>query len=383
MTTLRQWTRGLPDSTVSRQWYFAGTALVLSAVAVVALLAFGGGSHGSEVAFAVHALVVVVAGCALVSPLPSAIATGIFLQIVAVHPELRSPVVVFAVLTVVVILALVRSPLFSGVCTVVLWYLALTAIPIGDLLPDDLESAAILAALFLASWTGALVLRESLISRRTDSERFKQKIEEERERTIKALHGSVAASLTSVVLRSESIAMKATGASRQDSLLIAEDARRAMHEVRELIRFMKTDDEFDFASSAMREPFTLYENLSIIIGKLRSHGFTVIESGITEESLGGFQLRHGYTVFRELKTNILKYADRSKPVIVAAVNEDDAVTIAIQNDIDSGKADLNMTTDIGLKEASDLVELDGGSLVYNSKGRTWRCELSFPFHQHD
>lgn len=350
----------------------------MCAVAVVYLLVLGTNSAGGNAAVTVHSLTVLVSICSFVSPIPAAIATGILLQIVALNPDFQSPIVVFAVLMSVVILGLVKPPLVSGICSLLLWYLALTAIPAGDLIPDDLESAAILGALFLAGWTGSLVLRESLISRRTDSERFKQQIEEERDRTVRALHGSVAASLTSVVLRSESMAMKASDSSREESLLIAEDARRAMQEVRELIRFMKTDNDSEFESSAMQEPFTLYENLTTIMGKLRSHGFTVIDSGVSEELLSGIQLTNGYTVFRELKTNILKYADRSHPVIVAVVNEDDVLTVALQNTIAGGDPELHMTTDIGLKEAAELVARDGGRLSFTSRERTWRCELAFP-----
>lgn len=379
--TLRQWIQGFPEVPAPRRWFFAATALAVSAVALVALLVHQGGLTENRVAPAVHAAIILVAVSALCAPLPAVITTGILLQIVAVHPELRSPVVIFGMLSVVVAVAMVRHPLVSGVCALCLWYLALTGIAAGDFIPEDLESAAILGALFVAAWAGAIVLRESIISRHHDSERFKHQIEEEREKTVKALHGSVAASLTSVVLRSESMAMTATDSSREESLLIAEDARRAMREVRELIRFMRADAGSDFENSAAREPYTLYENLTTTMGTLRSHGFTVIDSGVNEESLSRIQLAHGYTVFRELKTNILKYGDRDKPVILAAVSDDDALTVAIQNSIADATPDVHMTTEIGLRDASSLVHSDGGTLTFNTDGATWRCELTFPAAQ--
>ena len=350
------------------------------AVAAVTLLVVSS-ENADNVAFLFHSAMVLVAVCGLICPLASSVGTATLLQIAAVHPELQSPVVIFSVLTTVALVSVMKPPLTSALLAVVLWYLTLTGFAVGDFFPEDPETATILGALLVAVWAGALLLRDSLIRRRRQSEQFEKRLEEERDRTVRALHGSVAASLTSVVLRSESMAMNATDGSREESLLIAEDARRAMSEVRELIRFMRSDTDTKFESSSMRQPFTLYENLSTIIGKLRSHGLTVIDSGVNEATLGNIQLEHGYTVFRELKTNILKYADRHHPVIVAAVHEDDALTVAIQNTIAGSTPDFHMTTEIGLKEAADLVRGDGGSLVFTTDGPTWRSELRFPLEQ--
>ncbi|WP_087117860.1 sensor histidine kinase [Corynebacterium urinipleomorphum] len=381
MATLRQWIEGFPEAPAPRRWFLAGTSIVVCAVALVVVLLLGAG-HGDGLAFAFHLVVVLGALSALLCPVPAAATMGVLLQLSATYPELQSPIMVFGVLTTVVLVALRSAPAVSAVCAVALWYLALTSVTSKDFFPDDGETAAILGALLLAGWAGALVLRETLIKRRQESTQFTRRLEDERERTVKALHGSVAASLTSVVLRSESMAMKAEDSSREESLLIAEDARRAMREVRELIHYMRTDSESAFESSAMREPYTLYENLTTITGKLRSHGFTVVDSGVNEETLSCIQLAHGYTVFRELKTNILKYADRSKPVIVAVVNEDDTLTVAIQNTIAGGEPGVHMTTEIGLKDAAELVESDGGALSFTSDGTTWRCELAFPSRAH-
>jgi len=252
----------------------------------------------------------------------------------------------------------------------------------GEFIPDDAEPSAILGAFIIVVWTGGLVIRETLINKRKDSEKFQQQIEDERDRAVKALHGSVAASLTSVVLRSESMAMNAPEDSRQDSLLIAEDARRAMREVRELIRFMRTNDESEFASDDYQGSSDLLNHLLIIVGKIRSHGFSVIDSGINEAVLSGIQIQNGYAVFRELQTNILKYADQTKPIIVAAVRDEEVVTIAIQNTVADHAPDVAMTTEIGLTEAVKLVKRDGGTLSFSKVDSTWRSELTFPLVKH-
>lgn len=348
---------------------------------VVGLLAAG--IPDSTIATTLRLVVPIVAVCALLSPLPSAFAFAILLQIVSIRPGLESPVVFFGTLAVVANLALCMRPAVSALCAFLLWYLALTRVVAGELIPDDPEPSAILGVFIVLIWTGALVIRETLVIRRRESERFQQQIEDERERAVRALHGSVAASLTSVVLRSESMAMNAPEKTRRESLLIAEDARRAMREVRELIRFMKTSDESDFALDIFQGPTELLNDLITIIGKIRSHGFTVVESGINETVLSGIQMRHGYAVTRELKTNILKYADQSEPIIVAAVRDEDSVTIAIQNTIATSSPDLNMTTEIGLNDAMSLVKSDGGTLTFTKAESTWRTELAFPLAKLD
>ncbi|MBP3947580.1 histidine kinase [Corynebacterium sp. Marseille-P3884] len=377
MTSLRQWIKAFPESPAPRRWFFAGSALVVCAVlAVLGLLLAGAPVEASATALRVGVLVIAV--CTLISPLPSTIAFAVLLQVAATNTELQSPVVFFGTLAVATNLSLCLSPAASGLCAVALWYLALTRVSAGEFIPDDVEPSAILGAFIIVVWTGGLVIRETLINKRRDSEKFQQQIEDERDRAVKALHGSVAASLTSVVLRSESMAMNAPENSRQDSLLIAEDARRAMREVRELIRFMRTNDESEFASDDYQGSSDLLNHLLIIVGKIRSHGFSVIESGINEAVLSGIQIQNGYAVFRELQTNILKYADQTKPIIVAAVRDEEVVTIAIQNTVADYAPDVAMTTEIGLTEAVKLVKRDGGTLSFSKVDSTWRSELTFP-----
>lgn len=374
---MRQWIKAFPESPVPRRWFYAGSALVVCVVVGILGLLICDAPDGIT-AVILHIAVILTAGCTLISPLPSAVAFAILLQVAATHPDLQSPVVFFGTLAVVGILALCLRPPISALCALLLWYLALAEVIGGEFIPDDLEVSAVLGAFIVVVWVGGLVIRETLIVRRRESVQYQQQIEDERDRAVKALHGSVAASLTSVVLRSESMAMNATDKNREESLLIAEDARRAMREVRELIRFMRTNEESEFDAGEYQGPPDLLNHLVTIIGKLRSHGFTVVDSGINEAVLSGVQMRDGYTVFRELKTNILKYADRSAPVIVAAVREEDAVTLAIQNSIAENTPDVTMTTEIGLQEAINLVKRDGGTLTFSQSGSTWRSEFTFP-----
>ena len=123
-----------------------------------------------------------------------------------------------------------------------LWYLAQTDSPSGVYFPVSIETAIFLFVLLLVAWAVGWILRAFLITRERQADRLKAELERERERTVKALHGSVASSLTSVVLRSEALAMSGDDQTAKAAKLIAEDARRSMQEVRQLIRFMRSDD---------------------------------------------------------------------------------------------------------------------------------------------
>ena len=374
---MRHWLEAFPEAPVPHRWFVAGSALVACVVLGASGLLFSSATD-DVTAVVLRVGVLITAACTLISPLPSAVAFAVLLQIAATHPELQSPVVFFGTLGVVGALALCLRPSISALNALLLWYFALSRVISGEFIPDDLEASAVLGAFIVIVWAGGLVIRETLITRQRESAQFQQQIEDERDRAVKALHGSVAASLTSVVLRSESMAMNATDKTRDESLLIAEDARRAMREVRELIRFMRTDDASEFDVHEHQGPPEVLNHVVTIIGKIRSHGFTVIDSGIKETVLSDVRMQNAYTVFRELKTNILKYADPNKPVIIAAVREEETLTLALQNSIAEGTRDVSMTTEIGLEEAIKLVKRDGGSLTFTQSDSTWRSELTFP-----
>lgn len=330
--------------------------------------------------FGVAVVICVLAGWC--SPVAAAVCYDVLLQIAAVDGHFRSPLVLISAIAISLVAGLRARPQVSGVCVLTFWYLIQTDLWEGYFFPTDVDTAVFLALVLAAPWAGGVALRNTLLTRARDAERFELQLEEERERTVKALHGSVAASLTSVVLRSEALAMSTEGRTAEASQQIAEDARRAMREVRELIRFMRDDGTPQSTASLQHteptENACLATTLHELAEELRGHGFTVVETGINEAALGGIQLAHIGEVAREVRTNILKYADSSRPVIIAAVRDEAAVTVAIQNAIASKQRDIHMTTGIGLADAEALVHTDGAQLTHGYDGDEWRYELVVP-----
>lgn len=316
------------------------------------------------------------AAAARFAPLTAALAAAVMTQFAASYPEFSSPFIILGLLALAAALAY-RLPVWqAGLLGLLLWYLAQTELADGVWVPSDAVTAALLGVLLLAAGAAGWALRHSTQRRKAESQRLRQRIEDERERAVLALHGSVASSLTSVVLRSEALAMSGDASVAQAAQLIAADARRSMQEVRDLIRFMREEDE---APSPTPQPGpSVVDALTALAEDLRGHGFTVIESGLTPDVLAGATLPPAGRVCREIATNILKYGDATSPVIIAALRGDEGIKVAVQNAIASRQRDAHMTTGIGLEEARALVASHGGTLTWKAESGTWRYELALP-----
>lgn len=358
----------------ARRRYWVVAACVLAVLGVVGVCFAGAGAKTGSIGVTVAMFLF--AAAARITPLTATVSAAVLTQFAASYPEFSSPFVVLALFALTAVLAS-RLPISqAGLLGLILWYLAQTELADGVWLPDAPLTAAILGAQMLAAGAAGWALRRSAKRRQAESERLQRRIEEERERAVLALHGSVAASLTSVVLRSESLAMSGDHQVAQAAQLIAADARRSMQEVRDLIRFMRGDD-----SPLTQHPTpngSVLDAFTALTEDLRGHGFTVVESGLSSEVLKNVQLEPVSQVCRELATNILKYGDPACPVIVAALRGDNGVTVAVQNTIAARQRDTHMTTGIGLRETRDLVASHGGTLTWNTEGGTWRYELTLP-----
>lgn len=368
--------RTLPLSTSDTPWRIAAAVSSALVLAAVALLLFSG--TGSDIGRPMVSLAVAFFACAaFVLPLVSFLCMAVLLQLVAAFPDFSGPFFVLGIIVMAAILAYRLPGWVSAACAVIFWYTAQTDFYRGIYVPEYAEPALFLGLLLTAAWVSGWALSLSARRRAAQASDFERRIEEERERTVTSLHGSVAASLTSVVLRSEALAMSADPATSDAAQHIARDARRSMQEVRELIRFMR-DDEPPAQTAIPNPPELLLDAALSFAENLREHGFSVIDTGLNPRTFGGFSLPPASAVFRELQTNLLKYADPTRPVIIAAVQEDGWLCLAIQNTIASRQRDAHMTTGIGLAEVAGLLEAHGGSFATSWEDDAWRYELRIP-----
>ena len=377
MPTFQELVRARLLSPAARPWRigFALAALLFT----LGLLALPGAPiavEWSRFVVALYAVFLIVA--AFFAPVTAGLGYGFLLQFSAVAPEYRSAIIIIGMFAVVAVVGLRLPARYSLPLMAYLWYVAQTDFLSGIYFPISFATAIFLLVLVLVAWAVGWILRAFLITRERQADRLKAELERERERTVKALHGSVASSLTSVVLRSEALAMSGDEQTAKAAKLIAEDARRSMQEVRQLIRFMRSDDTAAFnEDSATRTP-TLSEALRSFSDTLRSHGYTVAESGLQGEGLNSISLRHAPSAFREIQTNVIKYADKNRPVIVAAVEDDNDVQILVQNFGAPQEHAVEMSTGVGLGEVASLLEEDGAALQAGYHGEAFRYHLTVP-----
>ena len=377
MPTFQELVRARLLSPAARPWRigFALAALLFT----LGLLALPGAPvavEWSRFVVALYAVFLIVA--AFFAPVTAGLGYGFLLQFSAVAPEYRSAIIIIGMFAVVAVVGLRLPARYSLPLMAYLWYVAQTDFLSGVYFPISFATAIFLLVLVLVAWAVGWILRAFLITRERQADRLKAELERERERTVKALHGSVASSLTSVVLRSEALAMSGDEQTAKAAKLIAEDARRSMQEVRQLIRFMRSDDTAAFnEDSATRTP-TLSEALRSFSDTLRSHGYTVAESGLQGEGLNSISLRHAPSAFREIQTNVIKYADKNRPVIVAAVEDDNDVQILVQNFGAPQEHAVEMSTGVGLGEVASLLEEDGAALQAGYHGGAFRYHLTVP-----
>ena len=364
-------------SPAARPWRIGfALAALLFALGLLALPGAPIAVEWSRFAVALYAVFLIVA--AFFAPVATGLGYGFLLQFSTVAPEYRSAIIIIGMFAIAAVVGLRVPARLSLPLLAYLWYLAQTDFPSGVYFPISFETATFLFVLLLVAWAVGWIFRAFLITRERQAERLKAELERERERTVKALHGSVASSLTSVVLRSEALAMSGDEQASKAAKLIAEDARRSMQEVRQLIRFMRSDDPSAFREEETMSAPPLSEALKSFSDTLRSHGYSVTESGMHGEGLNSIALRHAPSAFREIQTNVIKYADKHQPVIVAAVEDDNDVQILVQNFGTPEERAVEMSTGVGLGEVASLLAQDGAVLDAGYHGEAFRYHLTVP-----
>lgn len=377
MPTFPELVRARLLSPAARGWRAGfAAAVALYAILLAALPGLPLAIEWARLAVALNAVFLIAA--AFFSPIAAGLGYGFLLQLSALETEYRSAILIIGMFAVAAVVGL-RTQVMKGVfLTALLWYLAQTDFLDGIYVPNSVDTAAFLGAFLFAAWATGYVLRAFLLSRERQAERLKEELERERDRTVKALHGSVAASLTSVVLRSEALAMVGDEKTAQAARLIADDARRSMQEVRQLIRFMRSESPDESTASDAFAPPALNVTLRTFTESLRSHGYSVTETGLNGAGLSAIALRHAPSAFREIETNVIKYADKNRPVIVAAVEDDAELEIVVQNYGTGEDRAVEMSTGVGLGEVSSLLREDGASFDAGYRGDAFRYHLTVP-----
>lgn len=292
--------------------------------------------------------------------------------------------------------------------------------PSGDSLANMVRANDLMA---IVIWAGFLCVSDALgwflghkdRQRRNLTEEWRRELETKQSQLAESLHDNVASSLTSVVMKSETLGLQIdalrkrqpeTGATvssddladlgmRESLDFIAEQGRTAMTQLRELLNALTTTDWQKPGNPALRPA----ESVEQAIRLLKNHGFTVQfrnEAQATSLSSREFAAllpdgnQQRMLIQRALfegTTNILKYAKPASTVEFAIRSSRRRVTLYIRNlcraaDELPAKKKTIMSSGLGLESLTQWANRTKGSarghLVDSQAGPLWSLDVEIP-----
>lgn len=293
--------------------------------------------------------------------------------------------------------------------------------PSAKTLTDSVASADLMAAII---WTGFLCVADALgwflghkdRQRRDLTEEWRRELETKQSQLAESLHDNVASSLTSVVMKSETLGLQIDALRKQhaktdepapwendieilhlrESLeFIAEEGRTAMTQLRELLNALTTTDWQKPGNPALRPA----ESLEQAIRLLKNHGFTVQfrdevrATGLSSREFaallpdGNQQRMLTQRALFEGSTNILKYAKPGSTVEFAIRSSRRRVALYIRNlcktaDELPAKKKTIMSSGLGLESLTQWANRTKGSarghLVDSQAGPLWSLDVEIP-----
>ncbi|MEK0372936.1 sensor histidine kinase [Corynebacterium mastitidis] len=229
-----------------------------------------------------------------------------------------------------------------------------------------------------AGWTLGRKVRQKIEL----AEQWRDEYRRRREELASTLHDSVAASLTSIVMRSEVLAMQEPEDGRLHGELssIAEDARITMSQVRSLLSLLNAPQDKQEKTAAP----TLVSTVKEMVAKMRDHHFTVSVVDETEDiQVTNPTLELLHKVLLEGATNVIKYAKPGSEVLLRAEGSGKNLNISLSNQI-AGEAERRgrlsssvLSSGLGMRMMRRSVASMGGKLMSHSDGEVWTLSIKF------
>ncbi|AWB82842.1 hypothetical protein C3B44_11305 [Corynebacterium yudongzhengii] len=348
----------------------------LTLLAVVAVLVI---AVGSVFAYPLAGIILTLCLIGLLAaanwrPLMSAVLFVVAFVVAIIHPELTSLIDILLAPIMCLVVAC-RLPIIHTV-----WFVpVITVLGLFDTnqsawITDPVAVSVWVVVLLLAVLVGRIVRQREQV-RAQMAENYRRR----RAELARALHDSVAASLTNVIVRAEVLGLKQAGGDPEKELqlrAIIEDSRRSMGQVRELIRVLESSD-----TESLEREFTPAEAVfSDEYRRLSSHGFDVRANTAPSVVLTTDARALVEDFVREVATNIIKYAPAGSAVIIHHVVHDGHYLLEITNDTDPvpEHTDQDMSTHRGLRDLSERAAHLGGRLEAGARIGQWTTVLELP-----
>lgn len=223
----------------------------------------------------------------------------------------------------------------------------------------------LLGIAFTCGWWLKTVLKRRYVKR--------TKVQRERDELAILTHNTVAAELTSLVVRLEVLAMENPQLKKQLEAS-ADSARRTISDVRVLIDSMRSTT-FSSPKAPAKQPDNALKTIDLT---LRAHGFhTKFDAALAPVLMGDEFCRVLNDCLLEITTNILKYGDRSSAIRIQSRVERNTLGVRIENGV-SSTPERSQSSRMGLAIMGRRLNALYGSLSIRESDETWETEISIP-----
>lgn len=296
---------------------------------------------------------------------------GITILATQVPPLFNSAVILWAI---VFISIAANNGYAKSACVCALTVLYASSVSWVDkkFIPTDI-GATLASGLF---FIGAILIGLSLHKERVKQEALVEQMRERREVLTRALHDSVAAKLSSVILRSETIGLSEDLEPniRATLALIAEETRLAIGDVRQLLEAIKTNDEFAPPTAHV----TLDDQITEIINLMESHKLRTVWNNQLSPELVSIVTPDGFSnVLSELAMNTIKYSPAESIVQIATFLEGKILFTEIINVVSTQQAPHYLTTSLGLSGIAEWAEKNGSQCHWEQHDDIWSVRVGF------
>lgn len=299
----------------------------------------------------------------------------------------------YAVFFIVIIIEVVTA---AGLATVglllVLVHTALSTVDFsgGAVNADPTVLVVVLAIL----GTGHLIGRNRLTQEIRNADLRRTLADSQRRQRLgmaRELHDSVATSLTSVVMRSQTLELAATGDDNAEIHEGLEDisrtSREALEQVRTMLRLLNSEIQLGPDSTESAPPPTVRAGLATATRELRAHRLRVT-STITLPRTGEppVDRRTLSRVLTEMTSNAVKHSPNHATVEIHCRTMDGALIVSMTNPVapaGDGDKDPALTTHLGIGSMTARAtaaegHLTAGLITQDDDTQVWRTTVTLP-----
>lgn len=299
----------------------------------------------------------------------------------------------YAVFFIVIIIEVVTA---AGLATAgLILVLVHTALSMVDFTGGTVDmDPAVLVVVLAILGTGHLIGRNRLTQEIRNADLRRTLADSQRRQRLgmaRELHDSVATSLTSVVMRSQTLELTATGNDnaeiREGLEDISRTSREALEQVRTMLRLLNSEIQSGPDSTESAPPPTVRAGLATATRELRAHRLRVT-STITLPRTGEppVDRRTLSRVLTEMTSNAVKHSPDHATVKIRCRTTDDALIVSMTNPVvpvGDGEKDPALTTHLGIGSMTARAtaadgHLTAGLITQDSDTQVWRTTVTLP-----